>query len=810
MKKDFKRLFTILPASVIGYVLAFLVLFYYFRQGMSISALIPVLAAAGAFGMFPGIIAGLLSFPLNYCMHVVLGLDFWDLFIVRGAGLQGTLGLLFIGAIVGHARDLGVKLKIHRDNLDATIQEKTSELTKANKRLKAREQELQALNQQLKAGEREILKSKKFLENIFQTTGTGIFVTNEEGRIIRANRYSLKLFGFTEKEFLGKHVIDISLKTLSPDETNPVMERLFENGFVENYETICKRKDGSIFNVELNITALKDENEEVIGVVGSVRDVSSRKTAEEEIKKTKEQLENIIENSLDSIVVSDSKGRITKMNKTFLNLLGYKEEELLGKTPSVFALYEKGEYEITSGETVTITDAYFEEGLATMKKFFEQGKVVNWEYYFLRKDGKLVPIEENVVFLQDDQGNRLGSIAVIRDITERVRLENDQKKLAAQLQRAQKMEAIGTLAGGIAHDFNNILAAIMGYTEISLENLPEQNQVKKNMERVLLSAIRAKELVKQILAFSRQTNQERRPVKVRLLAQEALKLLRASIPTTIDIKYNLETESHIMADPTQIHQIVMNLCTNAIHAMPEKGTLELTLTDSDIEATAAPRYPDLAPGPYVKLTVTDAGTGMDPKIIDRIFDPYFTTKELGKGTGMGLSVVHGIVSSHGGTITVDSELGKGSTFSVYLPKAGRETEKATESLKPMPTGRESILFIDDEELLIDMGQKIIASLGYTVISKKSSMEALDEFRKDPYKFDLVITDYTMPQMTGYELAKKLLCVRSNIPIILCSGFSESISADKAKKAGIREFLIKPINRQQIAETIRRVLDQKKI
>ncbi|MBW1767380.1 MAG: response regulator, partial [Deltaproteobacteria bacterium] len=373
------------------------------------------------------------------------------------------------------------------------------------------------------------------------------------------------------------------------------------------------------------------------------------------------------------------------------------------------------------------------------------------------------------------------------------RLE-DAKQMQKTLAKSEKFEALGQMASGVAHDFNNILSAIMGYAEIAQYDIPEKNQVTQSIEQVLKASHRAKDLVSQILAFSRQSEQERIPVQVHQIVEEALKLLRASMPTTIEIRQDIATNgSAILADPTQIHQILMNLCTNAHHAMREKGgILEVNVSNMEVGGNELATYPNLKPGPYIKLSISDTGDGMDQSTLERIFDPYFTTKEKGVGTGMGLAVVHGIVKSHDGAITVSSEQGKGTTFDVLFPRVQKDIEHEVEAFEPLPSGNERILFVDDEKALADLGKQMLGRLGYKVFTRTSSIEALEAFRADPYKFDLIITDMTMPNMTGDVLAEEIMAIRPDIPIMLCTGFSERITKENAKKIGIREFAMKPL------------------
>ncbi|MDY7039027.1 MAG: response regulator, partial [Thermodesulfobacteriota bacterium] len=422
-----------------------------------------------------------------------------------------------------------------------------------------------------------------------------------------------------------------------------------------------------------------------------------------------------------------------------------------------------------------------------------------------KRNGSLFEVETTISPSKDSSGNVTHLVVVQRDVSHEVELER-------QLRQAQKMEAIGTLAGGIAHDFNNILGAIIGYTEmVKMFDIEKDSPVHNRLQQILLAADRAKKLVEQILTFSRQTEAEQRPVLFSPIVKEALKFLRASLPSTINIHQEIKTENDmILADPTQIHQVLMNLCTNAAHAMSTTGgVLEVGLMNVDLDdRIIAERFVGLNPGPYISLSVKDTGHGMESEVMDRIFDPYFTTKEAGRGTGMGLSVVHGIVKSHNGAIIVNSEPGKGSHFEVFFPRLENEKVKAKAELSPsLPVGNECILFVDDEETIADIGQKILESLGYQTIVERDSIKALDVFRDQADQFDLVITDLTMPGMTGLELAQKLLSIRPDIPIILCTGFGEALRKEKALHMGLMGVVTKPFSASNLAEAVREVLDE---
>jgi len=388
--------------------------------------------------------------------------------------------------------------------------------------------------------------------------------------------------------------------------------------------------------------------------------------------------------------------------------------------------------------------------------------------------------------------------------------ESERLMLQEHLQRVQKMEAIGTLASGIAHDFNNILGAVIGYAELALLDSPKDSHSRSRLEMVLAAGSRAKDLVKQILAFSRQSEEERRPIDITHTVLEVLRFLRASLPATIEIRHQLDCDPGcVLADPVQIHQVVMNLCTNAQYAMSANGgVLEVQLSLLSLGHEHAVVHPDLKPGRYVKLMVRDTGHGMDKAVMEKIFDPYFTTKEKGVGTGLGLSVVHGIVQKHGGVITVESELGKGSAFYVYLPAIERRKIPETPIREEIPGGREHILLIDDEQVLVDMGKEMLELLGYSVETRTSSVEALALFSVQPHRFDLVITDMTMPNMTGDKLAMELLRIRPDIPVVICTGYSEVFLEEKIKESGVSALVMKPVVCSELAKAVRKALNHK--
>jgi len=541
------------------------------------------------------------------------------------------------------------------------------------------------------------------------------------------------------------------------------------------------------WNKNQEIKKYKEQLEEVVAdrtaELIMVNEQLRSKIAEQKlIEQALSRMAKAIEHSGDIIIITDIKGNIQYVNPAFTAITGYKRDEVIEKKTSIF---KSGKHD----------DTFYKHMWHTIT----EGKVWTGHFINRKKDGNIYEVEASISPIKDKEGHITNYVAVKRDVTDKIKLEK-------QLSQVQKMEALGTLAGGIAHDFNNILSGIIGYTELSLSDMPEKNEVHVFLKQVLKAGLRARELVKQILTFTRQTEQERKPLEVSLIVEEVIKLLRPSLPSTIEIRKNIQCRSgKILADPTQIHQVLMNLCTNAFHAMKEHGgILEIILTDIDINMDNTGLYKDIKKGRYIKLSVCDTGNGMTREIMERIFDPYFTTKGQAEGTGLGLSVVHGIVKSYDGEIKVFSEPRKGSTFHIYLPQI--EVETVEEGvLEPVSGGKEKILIVDDEEDLVKMLQNILKRQGYDVIVATDSVEALRIFRDHP-GIDLVITDQTMPKITGTQLAQEIHAMSPSIPVILCTGFAEELNIDKVSYPGIRKFFVKPFTIRKIAEGIREVLN----
>jgi PAS domain S-box-containing protein len=510
------------------------------------------------------------------------------------------------------------------------------------------------------------------------------------------------------------------------------------------------------------------------------QEIVDRKQAQEDLL----HLATAIEQAAEGIVITDTRGTVHYTNPAFEKISDYTQKEIIGQNTKILRSKHH--------------PASFYK---SMWKRIASGKVWSGRIRTKKKDNTTCELEVTISPIRDSKNDIISFVSVNRDVTREIQMEKE-------LHQAQKMEAIGTLAGGIAHDFNNILSAILGYTELALLDLPPENISRTQLEEVLTAGNRAKALVEQILTFSRQHEQKMEPLRVAPIVKEALKLLRASLPATIEILTKVEAKTEmVVADPTQIHQVVMNLSTNAAHAMGKKGgTLEVCLVNSEIDAQTASNNPNLNQGSYLRLTVKDRGPGIDPELLPRIFEPFFTTKGAGEGTGMGLAVAHGIVKRHKGAIIVESEPDMGTAFHVFLPLAEENANpKEKGKFRQVSRGSGRILLVDDEKAIVDMEQQILERLGYQVTARTSSLEALETFKAGPNIFDLVITDQTMPRMTGVELAEAFMRIRPDIPMILCSGYSQTITPEEAKNLGIREYILKPFSMGMIADTIDKVL-----
>jgi PAS domain S-box-containing protein len=634
--------------------------------------------------------------------------------------------------------------------------------------------------------EESLLKSDKKYRQIFYTNkAIKLIIDPHNGTIVEANEAACSYYGYSIKELMALNISDINV--LPPEDILLEMQN-------------AKTENRLYFNFSHRLASGEERDVEVYSgplILGEktllysiVHDVTDRKQAEEALRESEKQLKMVLDGSQLGFWDWNIETNVVHRNERWAKMLGYTLQEL----------------EINVKQW---TDLNHPEDRAAASKSI-QDHLGGWtsshniEYRMRTKDGDYKWILDQAKIVKyDDHGKPLRMCGTHTDITEH-------KKIEKQLQQSQKMESIGNLAGGIAHDFNNILSSVIGFTELALDEVEKETTLEDSLQEVYAAGKRAKDLVKQILAFARQSDEKLKPIQVDLIVKEVLQFIRSSIPTTIEIKQNIESESLIIGNSTQIHQVLMNLFTNAAHAMEDEGgILEMSLKDVVVDSRKMADTKVIKPGDYIEIKVSDTGAGISPVILESIFDPYFTTKPPGEGTGMGLAMVHGIVESYGGEITVNSILGKGTVFTLYLPiTRKRKVQRPYESVE-LPTGTERILFVDDEAPITKMGSQGLERSGYTVTIRTSSVEALDLFKSKPNDFDLVITDMTMPNMTGDKLAIELMKIRADIPVILCTGYSKKISEESAAEIGIKAFAYKPLVKADLANTVRKVLNEAK-
>ncbi len=679
------------------------------------------------------------------------------------------------------------------NSLESLVDERTVELVEANRKLEKEVNEHRQAEESLQKREDQFRLLAENATDVIWTMDMNLCLTYISPSV-------LQLRGYTAEEATAQPVDEIMVPESSIKVKTLLNQKLqlIEAGDDEGWAPIS-------FEVELyckdDTTIITLNNTKILWgsdgrpnmILGVTHDITDKKQAEEALKESEKRYKNLLEASPNAIaIVQGFPPRHLFVNTAFTDLFGYTLNDVEnGFSP--FKIIQESDRSVLEK---LISDRHTGRAVANTYN----------QYDLAAKNGRIFPCE-TIGTLINYEG-QTADMVVFRDISERIRAEEEKASLEAQLWQAHKMEAVGTLAGGIAHDFNNILGIIVGNTEMSLSDVPEWNPAHGNLKEVQKACLRARDVVRQLLSFSRKSEQKKKPVKIAPIIKETSKLLRASIPSNIDIRYNIPDDlGTIKADLTQIHQIVLNLCTNAADAMDgQDGVLEITLDSMVLDEETAVAYEDLETGPYVRLSVSDTGQGISSAEKARIFDPYFTTKEVGKGTGLGLSVVHGIVKGHKGEITVHSEIGKGTTFEVFFPIIKEEAEKPSVIKAAIPKGDERILFVDDEEAIVELGRKGLKRLGYRVEATTSAQKALAMFRDDPDGFDIVITDMTMPDMSGDKLAEEIMKTRPGIPVVLCTGYSDHISEEKARAMGVSAFMLKPISGKELAVSIRQVLD----
>ena len=653
---------------------------------------------------------------------------------------------------------------------------------------------------QLLEREDKLFQTQKLFDAVIQQTPIPIMVVPSDKKIHIFNNACRDFLGFNESIIPGIILTDMvptwkdydaSGNRIHPN-NSPLVKAL--NGIsTKNLEMKIIRADGQERWAIANGVPAYDKNGTLIAGIVVFPDITHRKKIEESLRESEERFRRITENAKDMIYrMSLPEGKYQYVSPASIDLYGYTPEE----------------FYITP---LLIQDAIHPDWKHYFQKQWENllnGIMPpNYEYQIIHKSGEVKWLNQRNVLITDKADVPIAIEGIVTDVTEAKLAEEEKAKLEADLRQAQKMEAVGTLAGGIAHDFNNILSAIIGYAELAKDDIPRINPAFEEIEEVINAGKRARDLVKHILAFSRKSGEDRIPLKPLLLVEEALHLIRASIPSTIEIKHDLKPDcGNIMADPTQMHQIIMNICTNAAQAMDENGgTLEVILNEEYISGDYGQETK-----PFVKLTIKDTGTGIPQDILDRIFDPYFTTKDFGKGSGMGLAIVHGIVEAHNGKIAVESTVGKGTTFHIFFPKITAPDANKKDNSRSLIKGSGKILIVDDETSMANVTMQRLKRLGYHVTVKTDSIEALALFKQDPDYFDLVITDQTMPKMTGEQMVIKMMEIRKGLPVILCTGYSSKIDREKAIALGIKAFMLKPVENFELSKTVREVLAGKEL
>ncbi|MCP3939856.1 MAG: PAS domain S-box protein [Desulfobacteraceae bacterium] len=690
------------------------------------------------------------------------------------------------------------KLTLNRKVSEATSSDELEQLVQSiNKMLaniKNGTDKIESLGQAYRESE---LKHKEMIANISDV----IVITDSNGIIKYTSLNIKKWFGWNPEDLIGSS----GWVKVHPDDLERIQKEfsklLHKENYAKSVEYKYRCKDGSYKSIKLTAVNLT-KNSIINGVLMNYHDITERKQVENQLHKT----------------THDIKERNKELKCLYTISTFYENRDISADSffqSIVNTIPPAWQYpEITCAQITIKKNQYktndfkISEWKQCSNIMVDNKKQGTVKVYYSQK----MPNIDEGPFLKEER-NLIDEIAErMSRYIEREQAEKKNKKLEAQLLQSQKLEAVGTLAGGIAHDFNNILSIILGYSDMLKEDSTSAISTANDIDQIIKAGNRAKDLVSQILAFSRQSKKELIPIQPGMVIKEALKMLRASIPTTIKIDHNIQKCGSIIGDPTQLHQIMINLCTNAYHAMRETGgvlrvTLEpIILEENDIKTLSLV----LPPGPYLKLTISDTGDGIDKATQQKIFDPYFTTKKKGDGTGLGLAVVHGVVKSFGGHITVYSEPGEGTTFCIYFPQTSLKTKIQPDKFtEPIPTGDEHILVVDDEESIVQMEKKMLENLGYQISICTSSPEALKIFHNQPDDIALVITDMTMPDMTGIELVQKIRAIRPNIPIILCSGFSELINEEKAKYFNISKYLTKPVLKRDLATAVRKTLDEQK-
>jgi PAS domain S-box-containing protein len=639
--------------------------------------------------------------------------------------------------------------------------------------------------------ERALAEAAALFINTFRASPICNGITSlHSGRIVEINPAFERYFGYTREQAIGATTLELGIWA-DPTHRLEFVRLLAEQGSVRGFEAALRNRNGQVGTYQLSAECMQIGG--VPHLVNVIEDVSERRSSERALRESEEKFHKAFRTSPHPLSIADFEtGKLIEVNEAYENATGFAREQLLGREPSELGIIQAPRRE------------------RAFERWSAGTPVRDVEIQFRHAGGEQRSALASADFI--DLGGRRCIIVGVHDITERRRMEAAKVQLEAELRQVQKLEAIGTLAGGIAHDFNNILGAMLGYTEIAKLDGANVPAVLDSLNEVQRAGERAKELVRQILTFSRRHPQERRPIRLQPILSEAQRLLRSTLPATIELNALASPETErVHADPTQVHQIILNLATNAAHALAGKpGSIELRLGNYEARPGSEHASLKLPAGKYVEISVRDTGCGMDEDTLQHLFEPFFTTKKPGEGTGLGLSVVHGIVKDHDGIIHVESKRDHGSTFYIWFPvffDDSPELQAARQA--PLVTGNgERILFIDDEPTLCSAAQKLLGKLNYVVTTSTKPAEAIQQFRADPTAFDLVISDLTMPGMTGIDVALQMLLARPDIPLILVTGFNASWTLESIRALGIRDLVMKPLSAAVLSETIAAALQQR--
>jgi len=626
---------------------------------------------------------------------------------------------------------------------------------------------------------------------LLNTIPDPVWLKSTDGIYISCNHSFEQFYGAPESEIIGKTDYDFTTPELADFFLKNDRLAIEAGVSRKNEEWLTFRGTGYRGLFETIKTPVKDLSGRTIGIMGIARDITQRKLSEEALRENERryaQAQSIGKVGNWEFILADERFWLSEESKILFGLEASRSYFTVEELSPLFINWDRA--------------------VRALDHLRNSGESYEMEMDIRPADGEEIRVFKTIAeLILDESGEPLKISGVIQDVTQQRQFEADKQKLERQLRQSQKLESIGQLAGGIAHDFNNILAAVLGYTEMSLEEVEKNSRLERLLREVLMSGNRAKELVKQILTFARQTEEEKIAVRTDLLAMEALNMLRSLLPSTIEIRRNFRSRAYVLGNPTQIHQIFMNLCTNAAQAIGEEpGVIAVHLEDADFLPEDPEKPEGLAAGKYLRIRVEDSGRGIDSSILESIFDPYFTTKAPGEGSGMGLAVVHGIALGYGGTITVRSAPGKGAVFDVFLPRTEEDSTDRKNSIQAVPGGRETILFVDDEISIAGLTGEMLTKLGYRVYTRTNSLEALEFFRENRGIIDLVISDIAMPHLSGDRLAREIWDLSPGMPVILCTGYNNRISPEKALQMGARALIQKPILKAQLAQLVRSVLD----